>query len=175
MKRKLLPDPDNEPDFYEINKLFPLPDEKNSDVLEEAKEALAARGVIISDSVLAANTVLNGTNTPTGLSMAQSLPIGFTGTAQILQPSQRLIMSRLGGAADPFFSSSPLAGLAQAWLPTQPIQAPLSRASLLASTTEQLTRQVMPSRLQQSWLQALHQQYEQTRASQPSQRTSKRR
>jgi len=46
-RRKLLPDPENEPDFYEISKLFPLPGDSSTDVREEAKAALAAQGIII--------------------------------------------------------------------------------------------------------------------------------
>lgn len=47
-KRKQIPDPDNEPDFYEISKLFSLPDHFNS-IVEEAKAGLAARGIVIQD------------------------------------------------------------------------------------------------------------------------------
>lgn len=47
-RRKVLEDPENEPDFYKISELFPLPDAKK-DMREEAKAALAARGIIISN------------------------------------------------------------------------------------------------------------------------------
>jgi hypothetical protein len=44
--RKKIPDPDNEPNFYEISELFPLPGDK-IDILEEAKAGLKARGIIL--------------------------------------------------------------------------------------------------------------------------------
>jgi hypothetical protein len=47
-RRKLLPDPDNEPDFYEISQLFPLPDDQTNQ-LEEARAALAKRGIYLAN------------------------------------------------------------------------------------------------------------------------------
>lgn len=47
-RRKLLPDPENEPDFYEISQLFPLPDDQTNH-LEEARAALAKRGIHLTN------------------------------------------------------------------------------------------------------------------------------
>lgn len=48
-RRKLLPDPENEPNFYEISQLFPLPDEKTNQI-ELARSALAQRGIYLSNN-----------------------------------------------------------------------------------------------------------------------------
>lgn len=47
-RRKLLPDPENEPDFYEITQLFPLPDDQANQV-EEARAELAKRGIYLAN------------------------------------------------------------------------------------------------------------------------------
>jgi hypothetical protein len=47
-RRKLLPDPENEPDFYEITQLFPLPDDQTNQ-LEEARAELAKRGIYLAN------------------------------------------------------------------------------------------------------------------------------
>jgi hypothetical protein len=49
--RKKIPDPDNEPNFYEISELFPLPGDK-LDILEEAKAGLKARGIVLLNDKL---------------------------------------------------------------------------------------------------------------------------
>ena len=49
-RRKLLPDPENEPDFYEISQLFPLPDDQTNH-LDEARAALSRRGIYLTNDV----------------------------------------------------------------------------------------------------------------------------
>lgn len=50
-RRKLLPDPENEPDFYAISGLFPLPGDRKG-IIEEARAALASRGIQIDDQIV---------------------------------------------------------------------------------------------------------------------------
>jgi hypothetical protein len=57
--RKMFPDPENEPDFYKISELFPLPGDRK-DPREEARAALAARGIIISDMPQSTMTMPGG-------------------------------------------------------------------------------------------------------------------
>ena len=47
-KRKQIPDPDNEPDFYKISEIFSLPGQY-ANIVEEARAGLAARGIVIHD------------------------------------------------------------------------------------------------------------------------------
>ena len=79
-KRKLLPDPDNEPDFYEISKLFPLPGDVKDLRREEAKAALAAKGIIISDGPPSLNVAQHaaggiGINAPLAQHPSSTIPV----------------------------------------------------------------------------------------------------
>jgi hypothetical protein len=64
-QRKLLPDPENEPDFYKISHLFPLPSDHVNNI-DEAKAALAERGIYVtsaqSSTILPPPTILDSTS-----------------------------------------------------------------------------------------------------------------
>ena len=97
-RRKLQPDPENEPDFYEISQLFPLPDDKTNQ-LEEARAALAKRGIYL------------GNDTSTVLSQPQSIS-----TASVLSqiPTRAIDPSSLTPLHD--MSTSTLSAVAAARL-----------------------------------------------------------
>lgn len=60
-RRRLLPDPANEPNFCHIASLFPLPGDRRALVIE-ARSRLQARGYFISDGVF--ESVVNSANLP---------------------------------------------------------------------------------------------------------------
>lgn len=49
-RRRLLPDPSNEPNFDRISVLFPLPGDRRA-LVAEARQQLESRGCYISDDV----------------------------------------------------------------------------------------------------------------------------
>ena len=56
-RRKLIADPDNEPDFDKIAELFPLPADRKA-LMTEARKKLEERGFVIFDNVF--HVVLSG-------------------------------------------------------------------------------------------------------------------
>ena len=93
-RRKLLPDPENEPDFYGISKLFPLPDDQTNQV-EEARAALAKRGIFITNETPTTPVASNSISAATSLAQISSRGLDPT----LLLPLDDLSSSTLSAVA----------------------------------------------------------------------------
>ena len=92
-RRKLLPDPENEPDFYEISQLFPLPDDCTNQLEEEARAALAKRGIFVGTDTSSVPPLSN--NFSTVSASAMQLPTSNFHPSSLFPPLDTLATTTL--------------------------------------------------------------------------------
>lgn len=116
--RKTFPDPENEPDFYKISELFPLPGDRK-DPREEAKAALAARGIIITDPNVSAHQqpgMVGGMGAMAmpnqgAFGIAPNMLAGFGGGLPFNPPMPTNVMGAASMTAAPFLGGPQYGGL----------------------------------------------------------------